>query len=58
MNDSPYTEFFHQNVNLTTTWTQYRYTYVAPVSAGNNKLSFALAAGAGRVWIDQAGFGY
>ena len=58
MNDSPYTEFFHQNVNLTTTWTRYRYSYVAPVSTSSNKLSLALATTAGKVWIDQAGFGY
>lgn len=58
MNDSPYTETFRQNVALTTNWTRYRYSYTAPATYGNNKLSFSLAANTGKVWLDQVGFGY
>ena len=51
-------ETFRQNVALTTNWTRYRYSYTAPATYGNNKLSFSLAANTGKVWLDQVGFGY
>ena len=56
-NISPYLEYFRQNVGLSTSWQKYDLSFVAPVSYGNTKLSFALASDTGQVWIDNVSFG-
>lgn len=53
--NSPYTEYFNQTVNLGTSWTRYSYTFTASASTSAAMLNFNLAAATGTVWIDDVG---
>ncbi len=53
-NYGSYTEYYHQNVTLTTGWAEYTLpSYTPTFSDANTKLSFSLATQTGKVWFDQ-----
>jgi mannan endo-1,4-beta-mannosidase len=52
-NYSPYTHYFEQTSNLTTSWATYTYSFIAPATDNNIAIIFGLANATGTVWIDN-----
>jgi hypothetical protein len=50
---SPYTVYFQQRVNLTTTWQHYQLSYTATTTTANVSLNVDLAHASGQVWLDN-----
>jgi hypothetical protein len=52
-NASPFTEYFNQTFNLTTSWQKFTYTYNATTNDSSVWLAFNLANASGQVWFDD-----
>jgi carbohydrate binding protein with CBM4/9 domain/parallel beta helix pectate lyase-like protein len=50
---SPWTNYFSRSTNLTTSWQQFTFTFVAPASDSDAAVLFNLGAATGIVWIDN-----
>lgn len=49
----PYLTYYNQNVNLTTSWTRYTYTFNSPATDGFVMLNFNVGETVGKVWLDN-----
>jgi hypothetical protein len=50
---SPYREYMRRSVPLTTAWTQYTYTFVAPESKSNTFVGIQVGKATGTVYVDN-----
>jgi len=50
---SPFTVYFAQNINLTTAWQQYKYTFVGQVTDAKVNLQYNVANTTGSVYLDD-----
>ncbi len=50
---SPYGTYYTKSYNLTTSWTQYTTTFVAPATDSNTVLNINVGSNTGTVWFDD-----
>ena len=51
--NSPFTEYDNQAVNLSSSWTRHEFTFTSPVNTTNAMVNINLADAAGNIWMDD-----